>query len=112
MEVHHLDGKHNHNKWELGLLHQHNDQVHQGMHDKHQVVESRMNLRFTSGFADKSEVTLRLNSIPSEIKPHMPRNRLVLRTSARGARVEALCVCFRFDAPNAFSAWLAVRRLT
>jgi len=37
MEVHHLDGNHNHNKWDnLALLHQHcHDQVHQGMHDKH-----------------------------------------------------------------------------
>lgn len=41
MEVHHLDGNHNHNKWgNLALLHQHcHDQVHQGMHDKHQVAE-------------------------------------------------------------------------
>ncbi len=41
LEVHHLDGNNqNHKKNNLALLHQHcHDQVHQGVHDKHQIVE-------------------------------------------------------------------------
>ena len=41
LEVHHLDANHqNHKRNNLALLHQHcHDQVHQGVYDKHQIVE-------------------------------------------------------------------------
>jgi hypothetical protein len=50
-------GNHQNNRWvNLALLHQHcHDQIHQGMRDKHQVVEEPDEVTsLTSGFADES----------------------------------------------------------
>ena len=56
MEVHHVDGNHQNDKWDnLTLIHQHcHDQVHSGVHDKHPVVEEPCEATsLKHGFADQ-----------------------------------------------------------